>query len=306
MKFLLGEKNLGKITLDGMVLETHFSDVGLDFVDNPPTSLLKEKGADVAAYYACPVSGTLPLLAVRDGVIRYVPKHYPNYYTKMDGTFDDYLKQQFGGKERSSLRRKVKRFGKATGELKWKEYRTLEEFDEFHRSARELSEKTYQEQLLDVGLPEKSDPAFMREVRDTAAKDMMRGYILFDKDKPVAYLWCPVIEGVMYYDYCGYDPEYFKLSPGTVLLFLVQQKAFEDKAIRIFDFTPGEGEYKAKNATDRQECAEVFFFRPGPKALTAIAIHASLRGLTGQVATLLDRFGVKEKIRKFMRARSTE
>ena len=87
-----------------------------------------------------------------------------------------------------------------------------------------MAKKTYQEKLLDAGIPESE--RFVREMESLAAQDQVRAYILFDRERPVSYLYCPVEDGTLIYAYLGYDPDYMKLSVGTVLQWLAVEQLF--------------------------------------------------------------------------------
>ena len=56
---------------------------------------------------------------------------------------------------------------------------------EFFRYARTVSEITYQEKLLDAGLPDSEE--FLGEMERLAQQGHVRGFILFLEDKPVSY-----------------------------------------------------------------------------------------------------------------------
>ncbi len=100
-----------------------------------------------------------------------------------------------------------------------------------------------------------------------ASTDSVRAYVLFLHGKAVAYLCCPVVNGVLLYSYLGYDPKHADLSPGTVLQYLVFESLFEEKRFRAFDFTEGQGEHKSSSAR-----------RKPPARISAISRLRSRRG----------------------------
>jgi len=217
------------------------------------------------------------------------------------GTFEDYLKQ-FSSKSRSTLRRKVRKYGQLCGgEPDWRTYRTAAEMEEFYRLARDVSRKTYQERLLDAGLPESDE--FRKELLAAAERDFTRGYLLFHESRPVAYLHCPIHDGVVFYGHLGYDPEYAKWSPGTVLQHLALEQLFMEPDLRMFDFTEGEGQHKSFFATHSALCADIYYLRRSLRNRGLVRLHAVLEAFSRALVRQLDRLGLKERIKRLIRRR---
>ncbi len=191
--------------------------------------------------------------------IALVRQRYARRYADLSSGFDDYL-AEFSSKSRSTLRRKGRKFAKHTGgELDFRAYATPDEIAEFHELARLLSEKTYQEKLLDYGLPDDVD--FIRDMQRAAAADQVRGWLLFADDAPVSYLYAPADGDTLVYAYLGYDPDWSSHSPGTVLLVEVLKQLMENGRFRRFDFTEGDGAQKQRFATGSLDCADVLLLR---------------------------------------------
>jgi CelD/BcsL family acetyltransferase involved in cellulose biosynthesis len=170
---------------------------------------------------------------------------------------------------------------------------------EFFRLARVVSAKTYQEKLLDAGLPDSSD--FYRTAEALAAEGGIRSFILFDGDRPVSYLYCPVKDNALIYEYLGYDPEYAKLSVGTVLQWLALRYLFDEALFHIFDFTEGESDHKRLFATHNVQCANVYFIRASLRNRALLLSQIAVDSLSKQVGRLLDQYGVKAQIKKLIR-----
>ncbi len=263
-----------------------------------PALLADSQGVLIRSH---PVAERLPRLARLGHTIRYVPSQYERYYVDLTWTKDRYF-GKFSGKSRSTQRRKIRKFAKTTGgDLDWRVYRTPEELAEFHALARRISERTYQEKLLDAGLPD--DEEFRDRMAALAGNDSVRAYLLFDQGQPVAYLYCPVRDGVLLYEYLGYDPRYTNLSPGTVLQWLALESLFEEGRFRLFDFTEGEGAHKEFFATGSRRCANIYFFRRSLRNFCLVWLHAGLECLTAGTARVLDRLGLKSRIKRFLRSR---
>ncbi len=240
-------------------------------------------------------------LSLRRGFLRYVPRQDDRYVIDLSGSFDDYM-AGFAGKTRSTLRRKMRKFEReAGGELDIREYRSREELVEFLGPARAVSERSYQEIMLDAGLPD--DDAFSAQVLVDADEGRCRGYLLFLEGQPAAYLYCPIRDGVARYAYVGYDQELGSLSPGTVLLLNVLERLHDDPAIHTFDFLEGgdAGSHKAFFANQQLSCTNVFLLRPTPRNIAIVLVHAASRRVSRGLAWVLDRIGLKQRIRQTIR-----
>jgi len=171
---------------------------------------------------------------------------------------------------------------------------------EFFSLAREVSRKTYQERLLQKGLPRSLE--FVAHAEALATHKRVLAYILLLNSRPVAYMFCFCADGIVTGDYLGYDPAYRSLSPGTVLQYLILQSLFEKhRDMRIFDFTEGEGQQKSFFGTDERLCAKSYFIRRSLNNIALVLLHYRLDRFTESAAHLLDRCGLKQPIKKFIR-----
>jgi len=246
-----------------------------------------------------PVDGALPRLSRAGPFLRYAPLQYQHCYIDLATSFEDYQKK-FSSKTRSTINRKVRKYAEhCGGTLKWHAYRSPDEVPAFFQLARAVSKLTYQEKLLDAGLPD--TPEFMERARALAANGQLRAYVLFDGERPVSYLYCPVQDGVAIYAFLGYDPAYMHLSVGTVLQWLVLEQMFNEGDLRYFDFTEGQSDHKRLFATHQRHCANVFLVRATLRNVAIIRGHALVDGFSGWAGQLLDRYGVKAKVRRLIR-----
>ena len=246
-----------------------------------------------------PSSSALGTVTYREGVIRYVVNRYEHGFIDLSGDFDGYL-AQFSTKTRSTLKRKVRKFAaESGGEIDWRQYCAPHEMDEFHRHAREISRVTYQERLFKAGLPD--GKKFVEKMHALAAQNRVRAYLLFCKNAPVSYLYCPVKDERLLYGHLGFVPEYAKLSPGTVLQLLVLERLFSAREFRAFDFTEGEGEHKRLFSTHSVPCADVFYLRQSLGTLALVTVHRVFSELARGCDTLLKRTGLRTWLRKMLR-----
>jgi len=302
LEFRVGEIELRTVTLNGLVYRGLFGDPDFPVGGPPPPAELLGGEVEAALVYSAPVTEALPRLGHEHGVLRYVPSQYRRHFLDLrDGTFPQYL-EGFSSKTRSTLRRKVRKWSESQAgpdQPAMRVYRTPAEIETFLGLARGLSEKTYQERLLGRGLP--TEPAFYAEMLALAAEDQLRGYLLFSKEQPAAFLLCPIREGCVLYEWVGYDPAFATFSPGTVLQFLALEHLFGEERHRLFDFTEGEGEHKAFWARGHAPCADIYYLRPTLRNRALVGGHAGLHLASRAAVHLLDRYGVKARLKRLLR-----
>jgi len=301
LKYRLGEFVFFKARFSALVDKVHFTKMPADAIDPPGLAALLSD-VDVLFVPSLPAASPLPRLSLIAGAIRYVTLQYDHYYVKVQGTFADYLKK-FSSKTRATLNRKVRKFAEFSGgQIEWRSYRGSEDMVEFRRLARVVSEKTYQERLFSAGLPASEE--YFEQMKRLAAENRVRAYVLFHKTEPIAYLYCPVEDGVLFYDFVGHDPAFSEWSPGTVLQYLVLEKLFEEGADAMFDFTEGAGPHKALFATDQMPCADVYYFKRNARNYLLVGFHAFLASLSRGITKTTEVLGVKRWLKKLIRSKA--
>jgi CelD/BcsL family acetyltransferase involved in cellulose biosynthesis len=301
LPFRLGEITLGRARYAASVLQTHFSELTPD-LDKTLTGQQFARGVEAFLLPSHPVAGTLPRITVQKRRWFYIPAQYRRYTIPLSGDYAGYL-QHFSAKTRKTLRREARHFAAVGGgRIDWRQY-AGERLPEFYELARRVSAKSFQERLLGEGLPKSEE--FLADMHQLAAKDAVRGYLLFIHGEPVAYLYCPCRSGHLHYSYLGYDPVYRSLSPGTVLLQCVLERLFAEQSFAAFDFDLGESEYKKLFATASHPCADIYVL-PGTVAnLLVIVAHTALASLSRTLVRGLEALGVKSAVKGYFRRRAT-
>lgn len=217
-------------------------------------------GEDGYSMVSLPVPRMASARRQAGGLIVHLRQAYTRYFVDLSIGYDAWL-ASLSGNTRSGLKRKQRRLADASGGVPdIRTYRTPGEMADFHAAARTVSERTYQEKLLDAGLP--TDTAFMDEMRDLAKADRVRGWLLFLDGRPIAYLYCPAEGNTLIYDRLGHDRAYNDLSPGVVLLAAALKDAMTEARFSRMDFTAGEGQHKRTFATDGVPCVDLLLLRP--------------------------------------------
>lgn len=299
IKIQLGEKTLFAPRLWLQVREAGLDDESSPVSEPLPPADSLQGESQGFLIRSLRVSGRQPVLRRSGNYLCYVASQYSRYYIDMHQSFEEY-KGKFSSKTRSTLNRKVRKYAEhCGGNICWKVYRSANEMAEFYRLARIVSATTYQERLLDAGLPDSE--SFRLQMEQFAHQGCVRGFILFHQDRPVSYLYCPISNGVVLYAFLGYDPAYMNFSVGTVLQWLALECLFEEKASRFFDFTEGQSEHKKLFSTHSIQCANVFFIRYNPCNLCLLQAQRAVNHLSRWVGERLDQLGFKTAIKRLMR-----
>ncbi|MCC6590320.1 MAG: GNAT family N-acetyltransferase [Bryobacterales bacterium] len=298
LKYSISDVCLYRLHLNGRVVRWPFSPGAAPVVEPPSPERLSE--APFYLYQNIPLAAPLPKLERLPNALRYVIHQVETWYTPLEGTFEEYL-QQFSSKSRSTLRRKVRKFEELNeGPVELKLFQAVDEMPEYHRLARQVATKTYQEKLFDGAIPDTAE--FRTYTEKLAAQDRIRGFILYLKGQPVAYLHLPVREdGVVDYQFLGYDPAHADASPGTVLLFLALERLFEDPKLTYFDFDYGKGQTKELFSRGSYLRADVFYFSKKPHLMAAVYAHAATDDFSEWSGRVLERLGVKATIKRLLR-----
>lgn len=296
LKYRLGEITLGAQRLDVLRKVYSLSDIRR-FSSDPEFPPL-DKGSDGYLLANIPRECQTGSIAAHGDLLRYCLKSYMRCYIDMSGSFEAY-QASFSGKTRSGINRKVRKFAEQAGDDHFRCYRTPEELTEFFGYARMVSAASYQERLLDCGLP--ADPEFVADSVAAATRDEIRAFLLFSQGQPVSYLFCPVVDGVLEYSFLGFVPEFAKLSPGTVLQWLALEKLFAEHRFSAFDFTEGESEHKRFFSTHQTPCSLQLLLRPSLRARLGARLHRSVDASSKHLGDRLAQLGLKSRIKKWLR-----
>lgn len=255
-------------------------------------------GPDGVRVLSGPSARLAEVAARYPGFVSGARQDYRRHYIAMDGSFAEYM-ARFSGKTRSTLRRKAKKLAEEADGYAVSEHHTPAEVEAFLAAALPLSARTYQARLLDAGLPD--TPAARRTMLEAAEADRMRCFLLHAKGAAIAYLSLPVTGATLVYAHLGYDPDWARLSPGTVLQMDALERLFAERCYRWFDFTEGEGAHKAMFGTHHAECASLVLLEP---TLANRALLGARSGFDAGVAGAKDlaaRSGALGRIRALLR-----
>lgn len=239
-------------------------------------------------------------VSIKNGYIHHIYSVYKHYFVNTSGSFESYM-ARFKGKTLNSLKRKIKKIDKSNTETDtFRIFNRTDEIDEFLNIAKGISEQSYQEKLLGRELPTTHE--FRNKLIEMADMNQFKGFILYAENTPIAYNLCPVYgNGILLYDYTGYDPKYSRYSAGTVLQYRIIEHCFSGDDIYAYDLCSGEGQHKEFFATDYKNCCDVFYFPVTPFYVITVYLKASIERFSKLTTHILDRLGLKSRIKKFIR-----
>jgi CelD/BcsL family acetyltransferase involved in cellulose biosynthesis len=299
LKFQLGEWILFHLSLPLQVRAVHLLDqVPPVSAPTPPSEELIA-GSQGFLIRGLPITAPLPVFSQAGNYLFYAPLQYQHYYIDLGQSFESYQKK-FSSKTRSTINRKIRKYAEYSGgSIRWQSYQTPDAMRDFFRQARLVSKNSYQERLLNAGIPDTE--AFVMQAESLAAEQRVRAFVLFHEERPVSYLYCPVEDGILEYAYLGYDPAYMNMSVGTVLQWLALEQLFNETRFRYFDFTEGQSEHKRLFATDHRHCANVFIVKKTLRNAAIITSHMVIGNLSEWLGAALERLGIKTTIKRYFR-----
>lgn len=291
-----GELRIYNITLDALKSSPNIFEI-----ESQIPVPLKTSDKVVSHSYSLPCDENLKAgIKIKDGYIQHVVSVYRHFFVSTSAGFDDYL-SRFKGKTLNSLKRKLKKVEKSNRE---KESCVCFQFENdveiFLDIAKSISEKSYQEKLLGRSLP--TGDEFIIKLKSLAASGNFRGYILYAEDTPIAYNLCPIYgDGIMLYDYTGYDPEYSRYSAGTVLQYNIIEQCFSDPNIHAYDLCTGEGKHKEFFANGSTPCCDVYFFPVNARFFLLVYSRYLIESSAKLLIGIMDKAGIKNRIKTFIR-----
>lgn len=225
---------------------------------------------------------------------------YQHRFAVIPGSFEGYLKQ-LGARTRADLRTNRKRFiAHVQQSFRTRCFRTPGEVPEFLADSMELSRKTYQYQLLGSGL--RNSEALERCYRAASELGWFRSYVLYVKEKPIAFQVGYVHHGRFHAQEIGYDPEWARHHVGIFLhTEIIIDLAASNGTITEFDFGNDDNLHKQRLSTGSR--LEGYFYLI-PSHFRGSLMAQSLR-VTNRVSAglgaVLERFGIRKKTRDFLR-----
>ncbi len=300
VKFIIGSRTLARVERRLVPVAYGLNEM----LHNGAVTLPPLRNADDGyRFMSIPVDQMTALCDALPGFLFGTADRFMRHYIDMACDFDGYM-AQFSGKTRSTLNRKARKLAEVSGgKLDIRRYSTRTELAEFLEHALPLSAMTYQERLLDAGLP--SGDAARADILARADSDEVRAFLLFVGEQPVSYLYLPVDDAkkapVLVYAFLGFHPEFAQYSVGTVLQMEALRQLFAERRYRYFDFTEGDGAHKALFGTHAVEGVSFIALKPTAANRMLLTGYDAFNGAVGAAARIADSLGVKARVRALLK-----
>lgn len=228
---------------------------------------------------------------------------FDHQFIQLPDTFTDYV-AQLGSRSRQSLlysqRRLLKDMG---GDVRCECFESEESVERFVADATAVSRKTYQWNLLNLGL--RDSAALSDSLRFAARNGWLRSFLLYCRETPVAFMLGGQYGDCYYYDDVGYDPDFSKWSVGSVLqLEVLQQLLARADKPRNFDFSTGYGEHKGRFGNYSRKERNVLVFPRNTRNRVLRRLYSLTDQTSKATARLLAKAGVKDRLKQLIRRRS--
>jgi CelD/BcsL family acetyltransferase involved in cellulose biosynthesis len=211
---------------------------------------------------------------------------------------------QLGTRSRKSLRYSRKKLAEHVGgQLEARCFQTPAELDRFLADSVAVSRKTYQWNLLGLGLRDRE--ALEARLRFAAAHGWLRCYILYCGDQPTAFMLGLLHGDTYYYLDVGYDPDWAKWSVGSVLQVEVMQDLFAlPTPPKRFDFSTGYGAHKARFGNVSRREANWLLLPAGWRSAALLGGYRATERVGAGLSQVLARYDLKARLKKLVRGRA--
>lgn len=174
---------------------------------------------------------------------------------KLPPTFEEYL-ARFSSKHRKNLTRTMR----LLTDHRLQSIDSAADVSEFLRVGASIARVSWQSQVVDYLI--KDNAGWLAHLSDLAERRLLRSYLLWCGERPCAYVLGFQYRGYFHYSFIGHDPEFDRLSPGTVMLLRIIEDLIAHNSPTWMNFGEGDALYKERFGSDAIEVANVTVFRP--------------------------------------------
>ena len=249
------------------------------------TALDAVPGADAVYLHSVRSDGALGRrLAAARGRVGALLVHAPDgarpfHWLEMPGSFHDWL-GKFGAKKRYNLQRQHRLLVEhANGNLVLRRIEHPREVPGFAGDTATVVERSWQGELATSGVTNAArDP---RVLEDLSRRGLLRSYLLAVSGRPCAFVVGYQYGDVYHYAEIGYDREFGRFSPGTVLLYLLLEDLWRHRTPRVVNFGIGDAGYKREFGNRVTRDASFFLLRDTAANRARMVAHRGFRACVG-------------------------
>jgi CelD/BcsL family acetyltransferase involved in cellulose biosynthesis/dTDP-4-amino-4,6-dideoxygalactose transaminase len=192
-------------------------------------------------------------------------------YLEIDGDWNGFLKRH-GRKFQYNIKRERRQL-ENLGNLEFKKIQSQEELEHYLPQVFEVHKRRWKGYYISSKFSTPQGQKFYTEIaKNYLSKGMLRLDLLLLDEKVIAFSYSFQWNGRYFYYTPGYDPDYARYSPGTVLLIYILEDAFKS-GLKEFDFSKGELQYKSHWATGERQNRRIIFASPTLKGRIAFHLY---------------------------------
>lgn len=196
----------------------------------------------------------------------------------IEGSWEQYFKQQMSDKGRETARRKLRKIEKA-GNVSFSEAGKVERLDDILEEIGALERKSWKGREGNGIFQNESDRAFFLKISSAFAESgWLSIYTLRVNDQPIAFFFGFKYNNRYYYYNSSYDSLWKSCSPSLLLLMKIIQDCFENNFKEV-DFLQGEENYKLKLSNKIWNIYKVLLFHGGYRSTLLFYLEKHLRPL---------------------------
>lgn len=214
--------------------------------------------------------------------------------------FEAYL-GSLSANSRKSMKRSLKRFEtEFAGRFALEAHQDPISVGELLDRVEVVSRRTYQGRML--GLAVTRDGFIGNKTLEGARLGYTRCYLLTIDEKPVAWRIGLVTDGVFCSHHVGYDPDFEEWHPGVLMhLYSIRHMIDVSKDVTLFDFLYGDNDFKRRASNRSRDERNFYLFPRTPRGALTYASLALCNSLSGTIGRLLERAGLKARLKAFLR-----
>lgn len=217
-------------------------------------------------------------VATDRGLLTYapaIPGGGRTHALEMEGTFDKYAAAHFNSKQRGNMRRHLKVLERELGPARLRRFAAPEEVEPFLADARIISRASWQ--YAAVGPHFETTEDWQRKLDDLARRGVLRSYILYAAERPLAFVLGYQRSDVFYHVKTGYDRSLSKLAPGIAILSSILDDLGKAGRPQRVNFMFGDTEYKREFANVHHDCDELMLLPRNLGNVIRCRSHAAFR-----------------------------
>lgn len=228
--------------------------------------------------------------------------NFPNISRHWRMEIPNYMNEFYGrlsGNSRSNLRRMMKKID-ASHRVHVKAFEDRDNLEEGILAAARVSSKTYQ-YTLGVGFVD--NPQTRSYLSYLAHWGWLRLHILYVESETAAFQLGTVYKGTYFLRQLGFDPTWRDWRVGNVLFLKVMEDLCEDASVNYLDFGHGDADYKKRYGDTYSDETNIMFFANRPYPIFVNLVRILVAGVSMATAGLVNKLGLKAKIKRLWRDR---